>query len=80
MGRSEGKDKTAVFQSAFDKAREKGKLVKKETVGDVTHETWEQPDGRRWIFAYYTKPALHMLAAYAENDVANSAEKAETPA
>ncbi len=64
------------FQSAFDKAREKGKLVKTRTVGGVTHETWRQPDGREWMFAYYVDWAV----GRAENDVANSAEKAETPA
>ena len=72
------KERTAAFQSDFKKARKTGKRVKKETVGGVTHETWEQPDGRRWIFAYYTKPT-YSKPTYAENAVANSAEKAETP-
>ena len=61
--------RTLVFEEKLARVRETCKRQSIETTGGITTETYTLEDGRKWLFAYV-----------AENDVANSAKKAETPA
>jgi len=47
--------KSTAFQALREKERLTSKLVKKETTGGITTETYERPDGARWLFAYQNK-------------------------
>jgi len=48
--------KSNVFQKSLEHAKVTGKLIKKETVGGITTETYQRhDDGRKWLFAYRAK-------------------------